>query len=175
MLQRVHFGKTARQKARLQRIWLGISLATMVAAAVNMPTGDPAENLLNRLVRADREQLSLSAKLAGVEMDTPKRPTPRAAETTPAASPTPRTVTEIIYDAAAEFGLSGSYLLGVANCESHVNPYAYNAAGYHGLFQFDSTTWAAYGYGDIYDAEAQARTAARLLAAGHASRWPNCA
>jgi len=52
---------------------------------------------------------------------------------------------------------------------------AYNAAGYHGLFQFDEQTWAAYGYGDIYDPTAQSRTAARLIAAGESSRWPNCA
>lgn len=99
------------------------------------------------------------------------RPTPSETETTaPSGS-----VTDVIYAAAAEFGLSGDYLLGVASCESGLNPSAYNAAGYHGLFQFDQTTWAAYGYGSIYDPAAQARTAARLLAAGQSSRWPNCA
>jgi soluble lytic murein transglycosylase-like protein len=81
----------------------------------------------------------------------------------------------IIAQAASEFGLSSSYLIGVAECESGLNPRAYNAAGYYGLFQFDQTTWSAYGYGSIYDPVAQARTAARLLAAGESSRWPNCA
>jgi soluble lytic murein transglycosylase-like protein len=81
----------------------------------------------------------------------------------------------IVYDAAAEFGLDGSYLLSVATCESGLNTQAYNAAGYHGLFQFDQATWSAYGYGSIYDATAQSRTAARLIAAGQSSRWPNCA
>jgi soluble lytic murein transglycosylase-like protein len=80
-----------------------------------------------------------------------------------------------IYAAAAEFGLSGSYLVSVAECESHLNPRAYNSAGYYGLFQFDNTTWSAYGYGSVYDPVAQARTAARLIAAGQGSRWPNCA
>jgi hypothetical protein len=65
--------------------------------------------------------------------------------------------------------------LSVADCESTLNPTAYNAAGYHGLFQFDQTTWSAYGYGSIYDPVAQSRTAARLIAAGQQSRWPNCA
>ncbi len=94
------------------------------------------------------------------------------------ASPDPleaNTTTGVIYAAANEFGLDPAYLLSVATCESGLDPAAYNPAGYHGLFQFDQTTWAAYGYGSIYDAVAQARTAARLLAAGHASRWPNCA
>ena len=97
-----------------------------------------------------------------------------------AASPSPdpivaNSTTGIIYAAAAEFGLDPAYLLSVASCESGLNPTAYNAAGYHGLFQFDQTTWAAYGYGSIYDPTAQSRTAARLIAAGQSSRWPNCA
>lgn len=126
-----------------------------------------------------------------------KRPTPSPsasliATTGSSASPTGPTVTpastgasteapaegsieQVIYSAAEEFGLSGSYLVGVANCESHLNPRAYNSAGYYGLFQFDNTTWSAYGYGSVYDPVAQARTAARLIAAGQSSRWPNCA
>ena len=84
-------------------------------------------------------------------------------------------IEEIISSAAIEFGLDPAYLLSVASCESRLVPSAYNAAGYHGLFQFDEQTWAAYGYGDIYDPTAQSRTAARLIAAGESSRWPNCA
>ncbi|MGH2779061.1 MAG: transglycosylase family protein [Actinomycetota bacterium] len=84
-------------------------------------------------------------------------------------------IEEIISSAAVEFGLDPGYLLSVATCESGLDPSAYNAAGYHGLFQFDEQTWAAYGYGDIFDPTAQSRTAARLIAAGESSRWPNCA
>ena len=95
---------------------------------------------------------------------------------TPSPDPIAATsTTGIIAAAATEFGLDPGYLLSVATCESGLNPAAYNAAGYHGLFQFDQTTWAAYGYGSIYDPTAQARTAARLIAAGQSSRWPNCA
>jgi soluble lytic murein transglycosylase-like protein len=84
-------------------------------------------------------------------------------------------ITETIYAAAAEFGLDGDYLLSVAACESDLDPGAVNEVGYYGLFQFDEPTWAAYGYGSIWDPIAQSRTAARLLAAGEADRWPNCA
>jgi hypothetical protein len=84
-------------------------------------------------------------------------------------------VTELIYAAGVEFGVDGDYLLSIAGCESDLDPYARNPAGYYGLFQFDEGTWAAYGYGSIFDPKAQARTAARLLAAGQAARWPNCA
>ena len=84
-------------------------------------------------------------------------------------------ITETIYAAAAEFGLDGDYLLSVAACESDLDPGAVNEVGYYGLFQFDEPTWTAYGYGSIWDPIAQSRTAARLLAAGEADRWPNCA
>lgn len=102
-------------------------------------------------------------------------PTEAVVESPAPAAPSGGSVTDIIYAAAAEFGLSGDYLLSVASCESGLNPQAQSPAGYHGLFQFDQQTWVAYGYGSIYDPVAQARTAARLLAAGQASRWPNCA
>lgn len=119
----------------------------------------------------------------------PQRPTRRrhgsterhatANEPTPAPAPSPPVepggVTEIVLSAASEFGLDGGYLLSVASCESGLDPAARNPAGYFGLFQFDLPTWSAYGYGSIYDAQAQARTAARLLAAGQSARWPNCA
>ena len=104
-------------------------------------------------------------------------PTPAPVEEEPVAPAAPAggSVTDIIYAAAAEFGLDGGYLVSVASCESGLDPGAVNPAGYHGLFQFDEQTWGAYGYGSIYDPTAQARTAARLLAAGQSSRWPNCA
>jgi hypothetical protein len=101
---------------------------------------------------------------------------------TPSPTPTPTlaaapagSVSEVIYAAAAHAGISGSYLLSVADCESSLNPSAYNSAGYYGLFQFDQQTWSSYGSGSIYDPVAQANAAARLLAAGQSSRWPHCA
>jgi soluble lytic murein transglycosylase-like protein len=111
----------------------------------------------------------------GVRSD--ERPEPEASvieQTDIAAGSDHESLVDVIYAAAVEFGIEGAYLLSVAECESNLNPGAYNAAGYHGLFQFDSETWSAYGYGSIYDPVAQARTAARLLAAGQTSRWPVC-
>ncbi|MEA2509114.1 MAG: hypothetical protein QOG21_1196 [Actinomycetota bacterium] len=114
----------------------------------------------------------------------PKRQHPAVAHPAPGPSSTPAptpavapvgSVSDVIYAAAANAGISGSYLLSVANCESSLNPGAYNSAGYYGLFQFDQQTWSAYGSGSIYDPVAQANTAARLLAVGQSSRWPHCA
>jgi soluble lytic murein transglycosylase-like protein len=92
-------------------------------------------------------------------------------------SPPPQrepSIERIVASAAGEYEVDADYLLSIAACESGLDPTAVNAAGYHGLFQFDRETWSAYGYGDIYNPVAQARTAAALLAAGHSSRWPNC-
>ena len=84
-------------------------------------------------------------------------------------------IEEIIYAAAAQYGLDGAYLVSIAACESGLNPGAVNAAGYHGLFQYDEATWAEYGSGSIYDPAAQALTTAMLISQGQSSRWPNCA
>ena len=106
----------------------------------------------------------------------PPEPKPEPVAAEPAPVSYGGDVSSIITSAAIEFGLDPGYLLSVATCESTLNPQAYNPAGpYYGLFQFDATTWAAYGYGSYYDPVANARTAAELIAAGQGSRWPNCA
>ncbi len=84
-------------------------------------------------------------------------------------------VVGIIHAAAAEFGVDGDYLVSIAECESGLDPLAYNPAGYHGLFQYSESTWEAYGYGSIWDPVAQARTTAEMIAQGGSGHWPNCA
>ncbi len=109
-------------------------------------------------------------------LDRPPAPPMTTTTTTTTVPSAPGgSITQIIYAAAAEFGVSGSYLLQIAMCESRLNPSAHNPAGYYGLFQFSPSTWSAYGTGSIYDPVAQARAAAQMLAAGGASHWPNCA
>lgn len=109
-------------------------------------------------------------------------PTPTPEEVAPTEAPVVAapvapagSIEEIIYAAAAQYGLDGSYLVSIAACESGLNPGAVNAAGYHGLFQYDEATWAEYGSGSIYDPAAQALTTAMLISQGQSSRWPNCA
>ncbi|HEX3325561.1 MAG TPA: transglycosylase family protein [Actinomycetota bacterium] len=118
-----------------------------------------------KLHKAHKPQPRPSVKPGPAPVSTPT-PVPAA----PAGS-----IAGVVYSAAADAGISGSYLLSVAQCESNLDPGAYGAGGYYGLFQFDQPTWSAYGYGSIYDPVAQARTAARLIAEGETSRWPNCA
>lgn len=175
--------RLAQWRQRFKRIVVGVWIATVLGAVAGIPFADAGLTLAARFTSA-RSIVSL----AGVETTESaasafhfrssvfkNRPSPKPKETAQPAPPAPSTIPGIIYAAAAEFGLDGSYLLSIATCESGLYTQATNPAGYYGLFQFDQATWAAYGYGSIYDPTAQARTAARLIAAGQTSRWPNCA
>jgi soluble lytic murein transglycosylase-like protein len=170
--------------------------AQLLAQAVARPADKPAgaaststvvlERGAKRARGAARASTQRLVRDAGPGAPAPSEaPAPAAPETVeqpseqppadPEPAPEPQSVSGIIYAAAAEFGLAPDYLLSVASCESGLDPGAVNPAGYYGLFQFDEPTWGAYGYGSIWDPEAQARTAARMLAAGMSERWPNCA
>lgn len=186
-MDRLHFSARVRRRARrrrwLRRARVAGAIGTMAAIALGMPGSDASLDLIEQLGGAgDFSETETSESAAAMlrfrrrtfETRPSPAPSPSESETAPVAS-AGSSITEIVYDAAGEFGLSGDYLLSVAGCESGLNPNAYNGAGYYGLFQFDQQTWAAYGYGSIYDPVAQARTAARLLAAGQSDRWPNCA
>lgn len=193
-MERLQFGARARRKARLKRLAMWAFLVSMGAALLGLPGADAGLGFVDGLAGgAVRRSGTVTA--GGVQATETAasllRFRSRSFKTRPTPSPTPAapeesepepeapapggSIAEIVHAAAAEFGLDGGYLLSVAHCESALNPDAYSAAGYHGLFQFDEQTWAAFGYGSIWDPVAQSRTAARLLAAGHSSRWPNCA
>ncbi|PYN10307.1 MAG: transglycosylase, partial [Candidatus Rokuibacteriota bacterium] len=80
--------------------------------------------------------------------------------------------------AAAAWGADPDQLLRVAWCESRYNPYAVNArSGAAGLFQFMPATWAAnsvragYGGASVFDAVANANTAAYMFRNGQAAQW----
>ncbi|MDQ3916221.1 MAG: transglycosylase SLT domain-containing protein [Actinomycetota bacterium] len=195
-MDRLKFGARARRKERLRRAGPWVWAASVVAMVLGVPGSNVGADVLARLGldKAQLKGVETTESAAGlmkfrggtfqirpVEKPAPS-PEPEAEPETEAeaAAPAPPvapagSIAEIIYAAAAEYGLSGEYLLAVASCESGLNPNAVNAAGYYGLFQFGSGTWATEGYGSIYDPVAQARTAARMLAEGQASRWPNCA
>src|SRR5918992_1448333 len=186
-MERLSFGARARRRARLRRLKPWMLLASILLMAMGVPGANVGADALQRLTGYDRSELrgiETSESAAGLmkfrggtfqsrpaatpEPAPPPTPTPAAAEpAVEVAPPAPEgSVTAIIYAAAEEYGLSGTYLLSVAACESGLNPSAVNPAGYYGLFQFSSGTWAANGYGSIYDPVAQARTAARMIAAG---------
>lgn len=187
-MDRLNFSARARRagqfRRRLHRVVIGLWITCVLGAVAGIPFANAgvsmAPDLLARLQPAGGFETSESAvgmmRFRAASFKTRPKPSPSPTpEPVEVYVPPAGSIAAIIYGAAAEFGLDGAYLLSVASCESGLNTQAYNAAGYHGLFQFDQPTWAAYGYGSIYDATAQARTAARLIAAGQSSRWPNCA
>ncbi|MGH2753194.1 MAG: transglycosylase family protein [Actinomycetota bacterium] len=192
-MERLHFGRRARRRARLKRMAVGVWVFALGGMAAGLPGPSVGLDLLGGLVgssdevaRAGIETTKSAENMMRFRREVfAARPAPT---TTPATAAAPAelaeepatgdyggSITDIIYAAAAEHGIDGDYMVSIASCESGLNPGAVNAAGYHGLFQYDYTTWSAFGYGSIYDPVAQARTTAELLAAGQASRWPNCA
>jgi soluble lytic murein transglycosylase-like protein len=191
-MDKLSFSRRARRRARRQRVKRIAFVLSILATITGVPGATLALDALERVAsprptRAELRGIEASESLASTTKFRrevfERRPQHQPDSTSEAkgdgaggaAPASGGSVSEIISSAAAEFGLDGGYLLSVASCESGLDPSAVNAVGYYGLFQFDETTWAAYGYGSIYDPVAQARTAARLLAAGQTSRWPNCA
>ena len=188
MVPKIEFSLRARRaemrRKRVKRSIVGLWLVCVLGAFAGIPFADVGvsmgTDLISRFEPTGGVETSESAvgmmRFRAASFKTRPTPTPSPTEEpVEVYVPPAGSLSAIIYAAAAEFGLDGSYLLSVASCESGLNTQAYNPAGYHGLFQFDQSTWSSYGYGSIYDATAQARTAARLIAAGQASRWPNCA
>lgn len=203
-MQNLRFGTSARLRARRHTLYRRLVITGWIYSVVGLAFGLPGAGSGLSLVDevATRAQLIPTSADSDVDLSSstssmmrfrrgvfdarpaPEPPQPKPAEVAQETAATevaeapvasPGSIEAIIYTAAANHGLSGSYLLAVASCESGLNPNAYNAAGYHGLFQFDQATWAEYGYGSIYDPVAQSETAAGLIAGGQASRWPNCA
>ena len=83
-------------------------------------------------------------------------------------------IVSIIYAAAAAYGQDGNALLAVAQCESGLNPGAYNASSAaSGLFQFLPGTWATtpYAASSIFDPWANANAAAWMWSVGRRGEW----
>ncbi|HVA21623.1 MAG TPA: transglycosylase SLT domain-containing protein [Candidatus Micrarchaeia archaeon] len=88
------------------------------------------------------------------------------------AVPTAGTIASIILAAAERHGVSYSWLLGVATCESGLNPDAVNgSSGATGLFQFMPGTFYGHGGTDIWSAAQQADIAAAMFAGGESGQW----
>lgn len=105
-------------------------------------------------------------------------PTPTPAPRAPAVVIPPAVsgdVAAIIRAAAANWGVSGDWMVKIAQCESGLSPTAYNPRGpYYGLFQFLMSTFTANGGTNIWDPADQANVTAKMLAHGQAWQW-SCA
>lgn len=82
------------------------------------------------------------------------------------------TITQIIWAAAQEYDVSYSWLLGVAQCESGLDPTDVNtSSGASGLFQFMPETFHGHGGTDIWDPVQQADIAAKMFSIGESDEW----
>jgi soluble lytic murein transglycosylase-like protein len=82
------------------------------------------------------------------------------------------TIRQIIWAAAKEYNVSYSWLLGVAECESGLDPTDVNrVSGASGLFQFMPATFHAHGGTDIWDPVQQADIAAKMFSMGESGEW----
>lgn len=190
-----------RRSPRRQRRWMTPVIATVVAAALGLPGASFGLGLLSGeadeaprfravsagvetsqsakgLMRFRRQVFEIRPSPSPTPPPPPPEPEPEVAEVAAPAPPPPPapagSVVAIIHAAAARHGVSGDWMVSIAQCESGLNPRAVNPAGYYGLFQFSRSTWAAYGSGDIFDAAAQSEATAKMLANGGAGHWPNC-
>jgi soluble lytic murein transglycosylase-like protein len=114
----------------------------------------------------------------------PQAPTPTPAPAVRAPAPPPAStgtsssggdIEAIITAAAQAEGVDPSWLISTAECESGLNPNAYNGSGpYEGLFQFLPSTFRAHGGTDIWDPSQQAQIAATMFANGESGEWSVC-
>jgi hypothetical protein len=80
--------------------------------------------------------------------------------------------------AAHEAGVPASYMLQIAQCESHLNPAAYNpkdgGSPSYGIYQFKKATFYGNGGEHIWVAKEQIKIAAKMMAEGKWNAWRNC-
>lgn len=89
----------------------------------------------------------------------------------PAHAWSPTEIRAIITAAAQRYGVSAPWMIGIASCESGLNPAAVEPHGHFGLFQFLPSTFYGNGGHDLWDPADQAAVAARMLAGGQAHQW----
>jgi soluble lytic murein transglycosylase-like protein len=158
---------------------------TLVSASQPVATQKPAAAGAQPVANvAVRVPTAIISERRAIETPTPAPPTvaarprpapPRAAPVAAGPPADPNSVIGIIEAAAARWGVSGSWMVKIARCESGLRPNAYNPRGpYIGLFQFLQSTFTHNGGTNIYDAADQANVAAKMLAHGQAHQW-SCA
>ena len=154
------------------------------------PAGRPPAVMDSRVQAESDQQTSEPAHENLYELR-PRTPLPSPTPTptaTPQPTPTPTPVqhitriaippaasgdiASIIRAAAAQYGVSGDWMVEIATCESTLRSNAYNPVGPHyGLFQFLMSTFRANGGTNIWDPADQSNVAARMLAHGQAWQW----
>ena len=153
-------------------------LASRSTAAAGAQQVSRVQGRIAPLIVTDLREPQTDAPAPAAPTAAPKPPArPRVVAPPIAAGPPadPNSVIGIIEAAAARWGVSGSWMVKIARCESGLRPNAYNPRGpYIGLFQFLQSTFTHNGGTNISDAADQSNIAAKMLANGQAHQW-SCA
>ena len=152
--------------------------AAVAAASSRVQTTSTAQQV-SRPLHANLYELRPRAPLPSPTPVPTPTPTPTPApKVAPAVVIPPAAsgdIVAIIRAAAARYGVSGDWMVSIAECESGLRPNAYNPRGpYIGLFQFLQSTFTANGGTNIWDPTDQANVTAKMLANGQAHQW-SCA
>jgi soluble lytic murein transglycosylase-like protein len=158
------------------------SSVSVTHAATAARTVAPSQSAINHLVVSELREPQTDAPSAVPApviklLSKPRLTAPAPVKAAPPAAPpaNPNSVIGIIEAAAARWGVSGSWMVSIARCESGLRPNADNPRGpYIGLFQFLQSTFRNNGGTNINDAADQANIAAKMLAHGQAHQW-SCA
>ncbi len=171
--------------------WAAAAVCLMALAPVigALTTGSvvgpssPAPSVIAQLAGQGRNVLSstgyeITMPLSVTKVTPPPPPAAAAARPygsafwQPVAEPPVGTIKQIIWAAAQKYNVSYSWLLGVAQCESGLNPTDVNrSSGASGLFQFMPATFYGHGGTDIWDPTQQANIAAKMFSIGESSEW----
>lgn len=177
--------------ARLR--WVSAAFALMALAPMlgaistggTVGASSSAPQVIARLAAQGRNVLSANGYQITMPLTeskvTPPPPPPPAASAAlpfgnafwkPVPEPPVGTIKQIIWAAAQKYNVSYSWILGVAECESGLNPTAVNrSSGASGLFQFMPATFYGHGGTDIWNPTQQANIAAKMFSIGESSEW----
>ncbi|MGA8014414.1 MAG: transglycosylase family protein, partial [Candidatus Dormiibacterota bacterium] len=165
---------------------LGLALTVGLSAAPPSRSAPPVAGLASSLLRFHVLPLTSGWSSTEVTVAPPvldilpaapplSRLAPAAAPKIPSTTYPPGSVEAIITAAADAHGVSPSWMISTAACESGLRPTAYNPSGpYYGLFQFLMSTFKAHGGTNIWDPTQQSEIAASMFASGDSVAWPVC-
>lgn len=163
----------------------GVLLVTAPALAAGLTQGvtgpsSPAPAAVAQLANQVRGVFSITNDQVTLPLQEAQVVAPPTAATLPygaafwQAVPEPPvgTIKQIIWAAAQEYNVSYTWLLGVAQCESGLDPTSVNkSSGATGLFQFMPATFYGHGGTDIWDPIQQSDIAAKMFSIGESSEW----
>jgi soluble lytic murein transglycosylase-like protein len=143
-------------------------------------SASPAPAVIAQVARQARSVLSVTNYQVTLPLQEAEVLPPPAASSLPYGAafgqavpePSAGTIKQIIWAAAQSYSVSYTWLLGVAQCESGLDPTSFNqTSGASGLFQFMPATFYGHGGTDIWSPVQQSDIAAKMFSIGESGEW----